>query len=636
LIPHVALHISECLQHTILTFKQIDPSEDIEFHKCYDDYECAKLSLPLDYYNGTYPDERVSIAITKLPAVVPIDDPRYGGPILINPGGPGGPGALFTLMVGKTLQTIVDGEPDPGLKPAELRYFDILGFDPRGIGWTQPAARCMEDPAASWSWTLREATEGILGSSDAALGRLWSMSHAWGASCKESVDAEDGPDIKQYMTTALVSRDMLEIVERHATWVTKTLARRNPDRILDMHKPEEAKLQYWGFSYGTYLGSTFASMFPDRVGRVILDGVVSSYDYNHSLGNGSLTDNEKVMESFYTYCYNSGPEVCPLTTINSTVGDVKDRIGNIIQSLYHNPLPLNSPSGPDILTYSDVKSFIFSAGYAPVASFPVVVSLLAAIEAGQGEILDLLRRGYSYSHVYSCPVNGSTPVVDYADSVPTFAILCSDGIDQTHVTLDEFTEYWKLLESIAPSSGAIWSMLSMRCTAWKIKAVYKFQGEFGGTTSHPILFLSNTADPVTPLRSGRIMHELFPNSGLLVSDNAGHCSIAQPNVCMLLHIKLYFQTGILPPKNTLCVPPLSPFSLNSTDPNSPFYDPSLEGMKIGEIMGIEDLNDRTFKLHSAAWSMSKKIMKEDLFGVEKLIGGSGKGRDMFRIAAGDY
>jgi hypothetical protein len=95
------------------------------------------------------------------------------------------------------------------------------------------------------------------------------------------VEAEDGPNIKQYMTTALVARDMLQIVEKHATWVAKQLVKRQlpsdvpreePD--LAVYVPEAAKLQYWGFSYGTFLGSTFASMFPDRVGRFVLDGVV--------------------------------------------------------------------------------------------------------------------------------------------------------------------------------------------------------------------------------------------------------------------------------------------------------------------------------------------------------------------------
>ena len=275
---------------------------------------------------------------------------------MINPGGPGGSGATFVLGLGKSLQTIVDSGSAPAINDVNAKYYDILGFDPRGIGQTTPQAYCTADVAAAWSWTLREDTEGILGSSDAALGRLWSMSHAWGTACKQTMDEEDGFDIKQYMSTAFVARDMLEIVEKHAAHVAETVAQldlvKQRRQILDaaLIKPSDAKLQYWGFSYGTFLGSTFASMYPDRVGRVILDGVVSSYDYIHSLGDGSLTDNQKAMNSFYTYCVYAGPEVCPLATANSTFADVENRVHSIVQSLYHNPLAIITPTGPEIIS----------------------------------------------------------------------------------------------------------------------------------------------------------------------------------------------------------------------------------------------------------------------------------------------
>jgi pimeloyl-ACP methyl ester carboxylesterase len=518
-----------------------------------------------------------------------------------------------------------------------MRYYDIIGFDPRGIGWTEPHAECMAD-AATWSWTLREGEEGILGSSDAALGRLWSMTHAWGTSCEQSVEAEDAPDIKQYMTTALVARDMLEIVERHATWVAQQLemrrypydipARYEPDTAL--YKPKEAKLQYWGFSYGTFLGSTFASMFPDRVGRFVLDGVVSSDDYTHSLGNGSLTDNQKAIDSFYTYCHSSGPELCPLTTANSTVSDIKDRVASIFRSIYHNPLALNSPLGPEILTYSDVKSFFFSAGYTPRLVFPMVAELLAEIEAGSGWILDQIQQGSRYNHIYSC---GPRPELNFADSTPTYSILCSDGIDQTNNTIDEFAEYWKLLDSMSPTSGAIWSMLRMRCIAWKITSPTAFTGPFGGNTSTPILFLSNTADPVTPLRSGRLMHSLFPNSGILVSDNAGHCSLAEPTNCVLDRVKFYFQTGLLPEENTLCVPSASAFSLNSTDPDSPFYDPSLEGMHVElSTAGLGEGRDMV----NVARDVANTVVEGDFFRVSGLVGTRRLVGEMRRVVLENY
>jgi pimeloyl-ACP methyl ester carboxylesterase len=578
--------------------------------------------VPLDHFNGTHPGESVSIAITKLPARVSIDDPRYGGPILINPGGPGGPGALFNLGVGKQLQTVADSAIHPEFDSTDAIYYDIIGFDPRGIGETEPHAYCTTDAAAAWSWSLREDTVGLLGSSDASLGRLWSMSHAWGNACKQEMDEEDGPDIKQYMTTAFVARDMLQIVEKHASFVAKTSTGRdqkNNEDIADF--ASQAKLNYWGFSYGTLLGSTFASMYPDRVGRFMLDGVVSSYDYVHSLGNGSLTDSQKVMHSFYTYCLYVGPDSCLLATPDSTYNDIEDRVSNIVQLLYHNPLPLNTTTGPEVLTHSDVKMIMFSSLYLPHLIFPYIAQLLVELEVGYGDLLDTISNSYRNSHIFSCSRSGA---VDYSSYVPTYAVLCSDSIDETHLDIEEFNAYWDYMESMFPASAAIWATHRMRCASWKIKASYKFHGPFGGNTSNPILFVSNTADPVTPLRSARLMHSLFPGSGLLVSDQAGHCSSSAPNLCTLAHIKAYYQTGALSPPNTLCIPPPGPFSLNSTDPKSPFYDPEI-GKMTAEMApsNIVCYTAEQAALSRAGHGIARGIAEQDFFGVGRFVGGSG-------------
>jgi pimeloyl-ACP methyl ester carboxylesterase len=443
----------------------------------------------LDYFNGTYPDHTVSVAIVKLPAKVPVDDPRYGGPILTNPGGPGGPGAMVAIFLAKSLQTIVDSEVNPRVAPEDARYFDLIGFDPRGIGWTEPAALCMPDKPSMWSWNIREENEGLVGSSDAALGRLWSMMHAFGSSCKLAEEGHDGPDIKQYMSTASVARDMLEIAEKYEQWidsqVTRLAAQKAGKRLGcrgTTYAPGEAKLQYWGFSYGTFLGSTFASMFPDRVGRLVLDGVVSSYDYNRSLGNGSLTDTEKAMRSFYTFCQHVGPEGCALATANSTLADIETRFQSIVESLYHNPYPLVSAEGPDFLTWSELKIIIFSGTYQPRLVFPYVAKLLAAIESGGGEIIDQFATAIRYSHVYSCPINGSDqPDLKDSSVVATTAILCGDGIDQSHLTRDEFAEYHKSMYAQSPTAGSYWSTFLMRCTAWKIKASHRFRGPLAVT-----------------------------------------------------------------------------------------------------------------------------------------------------------
>ncbi|KAI8940241.1 hypothetical protein NX059_003943 [Plenodomus lindquistii] len=610
-------------------WSQLEPKDNLEFHDCNDGFQCAKLSLPFDYFNGTHPNATVSIAITKLSARVSVDDPRYGGPILINPGGPGGPGALFALLAGRSLQMVTDPGSSPADLPHEAKFYDILGFDPRGIGMSEPAAVCIPSVPSSWSWGLRESNEGILGSSDAALGRLWSMTHAYGSSCEKALEDEDGPDIKEYMSTASVARDMLEITEKHAEYVAEQraqLAAQKAGKTLGCHdtgyRRGEAKLQYWGFSYGTFLGTTFASMFPDRVGRVVLDGVVSVNDYMNSLGNGSLTDGEKAMDSFYTFCHNAGPSGCALATPGGNATTVKDRAQKIIKSLYHAPLPISTPHGPEVLTYSDIKLLIFSSTYTPFATFQYIGAILAAVEAGGSHALDFLVDSNPFQHVYSCPINGTIP--SYTDnpdpSVSMTAILCSDGFDQTQTSISEFEQYWQDMETKYPTGGSWWSMLKMRCAAWPIRAGYAFRGPFGTNTSQPVLFVSNTADPVTPLRSGRLMHSLFPNSGLLITDGAGHCSLSASNECTLTHIRNYFQTGGLPKNETLCLPEKNRWSLNSTDPDSPFYNPSLETAELVQVEGVDERTEEQHALYAVGARLMDMVAGNDVFGFPTLAG----------------
>lgn len=555
------------------------------------------MKVPLDWFNGTHPNASVSIAIAKLPAQVPVNHPDYAGPVLINPGGPGGSGIALALLEARQLQTIVDPSGKEG------KFYDILGFDPRGIGFTEPHARCMPDDPSAWSWQLRESTEGILGSSDAALGRLWSMTHAFGSACKQHSDANGGPDIKYYMSTASVARDMLEIAEKHAEWAVEESIRITPPRPtfsrLPGHQMDafekklfytrgEVKLTYLGFSYGTYLGSTFAAMFPDRVGRLVLDGVVNAHDYNNGLAQGSLHDTERDMQSFYTFCFMSGPTICPITTPDSTFEDIEQRTQRIIKSLYHNPIALNTDSGPEIFTYSDLKGIIFSGLYTPTLVFPFLGQLLAAVETRHGPLLEAIASALHTVHVYTCSgSNNGTNTFTYG--VAQDAILCGDGGSLADSDIDSMDQYFHLLEDISPTAGGIWAMLRMRCSAWPFRPLTSWGRDslFHGNTSHPILFLSATADPVTPLQSARTMSSKYTDSVVLIQDTAGHCTLFRPTACTISAVKTYFQTGELPPRGTVCVPPTSPWSLNSTDPESRFYDPSLGQAVWVEGVGLE-------------------------------------------------
>lgn len=246
----------------------------------------------------------------------------------------------------------------------------------------------------------------------------------------------------------------------------------------------------------------------------------------------------------------------------------------------------------------------------------------------------MMSTPFRLTHTLSCGINGT---VDHKlsgiNDVPTFAILCADSVDQSSLTIKGFTEYWHHLQSMSSAAGDIWSSLLMKCAAWKIRANYKFDGPYGGNTSHPILFVSNTADPVTPLNSGRIMHSKFSNSGLLVNDQAGHCSFSTTNLCAYEKIRTYFQTGKLPTPNTICLPPPSAYSLNSTDPKSPFYDPSL-GIGAHVVQGLE-ITAQQETTRKAVKNVQRVFAKNEVFGITRLFWNS-KAAKIQKVANAKY
>lgn len=259
----------------------LTPSTSLSYSTCYEEYKCAKLSVPLDWLNNstTNSTSRVTIAIIALPATVAETDPSFGGTIVTNPGGPGGSGVEFLLEAGKLLQGIADGD----------KHYEILSFDPRGVGRTEPKADCYNNELSRDINALQMRSIGALDDGLDNVRRQTSLIGSVGRLCA------NGPDIFKYISTASVARDMVEIVDKidelrnsNGTAGTALRTRGGPRGLHARQQKDVPRLQYWGFSYGTVLGNYFASMFPERIGRVILEGVVDVHDYTEGVSVFSL------------------------------------------------------------------------------------------------------------------------------------------------------------------------------------------------------------------------------------------------------------------------------------------------------------------------------------------------------------
>lgn len=158
----------------------------------------------------------------------------------------------------------------------------------------------------------------LVGSSDIATKHAWAIAMALAKTCS----GKSGPKLGRFMNTTPAIADIIEIIERHGEWRERegsALLSQN-NRISTLQKREiksslkwkegEEMLQYWGFSYGSVTGVTFAAMQPHRVKRLIVDGICDANAMHNGLWTTSILDTDLVMDKFFEDCYKAGPVRC--------------------------------------------------------------------------------------------------------------------------------------------------------------------------------------------------------------------------------------------------------------------------------------------------------------------------------------
>jgi len=178
--------------------------------------------VPLDWSPSSQSKQRAAVALIRIPAKVPVTDPRYGGAVLINPGGPGGSGVVAAIFLGRQAQTVVDSPSDPKMSNSG-KYFDIIGFDPRGINNTTPTTSCFPDDTSRILWQLLRHTEGIV--SNTTFPYVWSRIESFSEGCSKRMNDPEDYSVGKFVNTPVVVEDMIAIVEALGEWREKSAKR---------------------------------------------------------------------------------------------------------------------------------------------------------------------------------------------------------------------------------------------------------------------------------------------------------------------------------------------------------------------------------------------------------------------------
>jgi pimeloyl-ACP methyl ester carboxylesterase len=410
------------------------------------------------------------------------------------------------LAYGKLLQTALDSARSPSdFAPMSgdesPKYFDIIGFDPRGVGSTTPVISCFPDYPSRKLWYLQSQDDGLLGSSDAAYPLAWARASALGNHCSHAHDGfgENLDGLASFVNTSPVVADMVAILEQHGewremqakAWLASHQGRNRSaaesedtrDAVLErtIWRKGHEKLLYWGFSYGTLLGATFASMEPHRISRVVLDGVVDAEDYYNTGWSTNLQDTDLLLDKFFEYCHKAGPSRCPLHT-GTSPRDIQDRYEQILNSIRKAPFPVSGSGelGPGIITYSDVKRLIFTSLYLPMSLYPYMARVLADLANGNGTSFPECLANRRQSTSLSLSRNGEPlPIfcqVPVGDGGASLAILCSDGESLRHETPESFKVYWEQLQKQSRVLGNEWAVIRLGCVAWDTRPKWRYAG----------------------------------------------------------------------------------------------------------------------------------------------------------------
>ncbi|KAK0549004.1 hypothetical protein OC846_004275 [Tilletia horrida] len=530
----------------IIDHQPASPSGDpFHFVSCYpggdaasSHWKCGYLDVPLDYTNASdHRKARLAIVMYQ------VGKKKSKDTIVINPGGPGGSGTYYALRAGETLS-----------KNYTDSTMDILGFDPRGVNMSTPSLSCFSQNAYRDRWSALTSQFPETSKNPLEHMRLTDTyaSATWKA-CEEKFG-----DTVRFLSTAFVVRDVDKIREALG----------------------EELLNAYMVSYGTNIGTTYSQMFPDRVGRMLLDGMdpidhartVEGWGQSGEVADPqddftqALGDIEKgFVEGVLGECVRAGPEACALARENQSVSDLKDEMYAVFDRLKKHPVAATHPElGPGVVVYEMVDLIIYEALYNS-ASWPMLAKMLAGLRDGNGTLaLEMTSWEFDPAAKVSSYVPGWLGVKQPTTSSEelTNHVVCSDSYDSPRHSLRWWEELQEKMVKRSPLGGSINWRYVISCKSFSVDVAEVYRGGYNHTLKNPILIIGETHDPATPLRGSQHIHKIMGagNSHLIQHHGYGHSSRDRSANCTERIKRDLFLYGKLPEEDvTDCYADTKPY-----------------------------------------------------------------------------
>ncbi|HZK72455.1 MAG TPA: alpha/beta hydrolase [Clostridia bacterium] len=444
-------------------------------------FECGSVQVPLDY---AHPDAgTISIALNRKPAT---DQANRIGSVLTNPGGPGASGIQFLQGEAASMTNL-------------NRRFDLIGFDPRGIGASAPV-RCLNGPEED----TFNALDSVL-DDPAEKAAAIQADKDFAAGCMQR-----SARVLPFVDTVSAAKDM--------DLIRAALG--------------DTKLTYLGFSYGTFLGQMYAHLFPTHVRALALDGVLDPSLSANDLLVAQLVGFQRNLEAFLADCSARKTSASPCTFAAS--GNPTTKLNDLMKRLDTTPLPVGSRALTRSLAVTGVLLGLYSESF-----WPTLDTALTSADQGSGSLLLRLADFYLARNADGTYDN---------ETDANFAVNCLDRPVPTDISF--YDQLGPAYAKDSPLFGPSFQYSNLGCAYWPVKPTGQ-AGPLTAAGAPPILLVGGTDDPATPYAWAQAVNQQLAGSVLLTRNGNGHTSY-DASTCAHTAIDSYLINLTLPAVGAVC------------------------------------------------------------------------------------